>query len=81
MNPLAFSTLACPSWSIRTVIEKAVEFGYDCIEWRGGVQGHIQPKMSAREQAALRNMTSDAGLAALSFTTYTSFVFSLAEER
>ncbi len=81
MNPLAFSTLACPSWSIRTVIEKAVEFGYDCIEWRGGVQGHIQPKMSAREQAVLRNMTKNAGLAALSITAYTSFVSPLAEER
>jgi sugar phosphate isomerase/epimerase len=30
----AFSTLACPQWSIETVIEKAVQFGYDGIELR-----------------------------------------------
>jgi sugar phosphate isomerase/epimerase len=81
MNLLVFSTLACPSWSIETIIEKAVEFGYTGIEWRGGPDGHIQPSMPAREKAALRKMSSDAGLAALAVTTYTSFVSPLAEER
>ena len=81
MNLLAFSTLACPSWSIETIIEKAVEFGYAGIEWRGGPNGHIQPIMPAREKAALRKISSDAGLAALAVTTYTSFVSPLAEER
>jgi sugar phosphate isomerase/epimerase len=81
MNLLAFSTLACPGWSIETIIEKAVEFGYEGIEWRGGLQGHIQPGMSAREGASLRRMSRDAGLVALSITTYTSFVSSVAEER
>jgi len=81
MNLLAFSTLACPSWSIETIIEKAVEFGYEGIEWRGGTQGHVQPEMSRRAQAALSRISADAGLAALSITTYTSFVSSLVEER
>jgi sugar phosphate isomerase/epimerase len=81
MNLLAFSTLACPSWSIQTAIEKAVEFGYGGIEWRGGTQGHIQPTMSARERALLRQMSNDAGIIPLSITTYTSFVSSFAEER
>ena len=31
---LAFSTLACPNWSWREVIEKAKAYGYDGIEWR-----------------------------------------------
>ena len=81
MNLLAFSTLACPGWSIPTIIEKAVEFGYEGIEWRGGTQGHIPPTMSAREQATLRQRSSDAGLVALSVTAYTSFVSPLAEVR
>jgi sugar phosphate isomerase/epimerase len=81
MNQLVFSTLACPSWSIPTIIEKAVEFGYEGIEWRGGAQGHIQPAMSRREQAVLRKMSGDAGLAPLAITTYTSFVSTFAEER
>ena len=81
MNILAFSTLACPGWSIETVLEKAVEFGYEGIEWRGGPDGHIQPGMSAREKATLRKMAGDAGLAALALTTYTSFVSPLADDR
>jgi sugar phosphate isomerase/epimerase len=81
MNPVTFSTLACPSWSIETIIAKAVEFGYDGIEWRGGIQGHVQPTMSTSEKAELRKMSSDAGLIALAVTTYTSFISHLAEER
>jgi sugar phosphate isomerase/epimerase len=81
MNLLAFSTLACPSWSISTVVAKAVEFGYQGIEWRGGTHGHIPPTMSAGERVSLRKTSEDAGLVALAITTYTSFVSPLAEER
>ena len=81
MNPIAFSTLACPGWSIDTILRKAVEFGYDGIEWRGGSQGHVRPSMSSREKAALRKISADAGLMALSVTTYTSFVSNHPEER
>jgi sugar phosphate isomerase/epimerase len=81
MNLLAFSTLACPSWSVPTVIEKAVEFGYGGIEWRGGMQGHIPPTMSIRELGLLRRMSSESGIAALSVTSYTSFVSPDAKER
>ena len=30
----AFSTLACPRWSVEQVIENALAMGYDGIEWR-----------------------------------------------
>ncbi len=30
----AFSTLACPNWSVKQVIENALTMGYDGIEWR-----------------------------------------------
>ncbi len=30
----AFSTLACPKWSVEQVIENALTMGYDGIEWR-----------------------------------------------
>jgi sugar phosphate isomerase/epimerase len=81
MNPIAFSTLACPGWSIDTIIRKAVEFGYDRIEWRGGPQGHVQPGMSSQEKAALQKLSSDVGCAALAVTSYTSFVSTLQDER
>lgn len=81
MNPIAFSTLACPDWSIEAILRKAVEFGYDGIEWRGGPQGHVQPWMPSREKAALRKKSEDAGLKVLAITTYTSFVSRFHEER
>jgi sugar phosphate isomerase/epimerase len=81
MNPLTFSTLACPDWSINTIITKAAQFGYDGLEWRGGSEGHVRPTMSSLEKGDLRKMAGDAGLIALAITTYTSFVSPLAEER
>ena len=81
MNTVTFSTLACPSWTIQTVIANASAFGYDGIEWRGGPQGHIQPTAPAEQKTSLRQMCSDAGVAVLAVTAYTSFVSSSAEER
>jgi sugar phosphate isomerase/epimerase len=81
VNSIAFSTLACPSWSIHTILKKAAEFGYEAIEWRGGTQGHVQPTMPSSEKASLRKMAEDAGLTSLAVTAYTSFVSDLAKER
>jgi len=81
MNPVTFSTLACPSWSIQTIVTKAAEFGYDGIEWRGGSQGHVQPTMAAAQKAVLRKMSTDVGVIAVAVTAYTSFVSHLAKER
>jgi sugar phosphate isomerase/epimerase len=81
MNPITFSTLACPSWSVETIIAKASEMGYEGIEWRGGPAGHVHPAMSSSERASLRKMSKDVGLMALAVTTYTSFVSHLAEVR
>jgi len=81
MNPITFSTLACPHWQIETVIAKATEFGYDGIEWRGGPQGHVQPTMPTAQKALLQKMLMDTGLIAVAVTAYTSFVSPLAKER
>ena len=81
MNPITFSTLACPHWQIETAIAKASEFGYDGIEWRGGSQGHVQPEMPVAKKMLLRQRCSDAGLSSLAVTAYTSFVSGSAEER
>jgi sugar phosphate isomerase/epimerase len=81
MNPVSFSTLACPDWSIETIITKASEFGYDGIEWRGGPQGHVQPTMPAAQKATLQKRLMDTGLIAVAVTAYTSFVSPLAHER
>jgi len=81
MNPIAFSTLACPHWRMETVITKAIEYGYDGIEWRGGPQGHVQPRMPGAQKTSLQKMLMDTGLIAVAVTAYTSFVSPLAKER
>jgi len=81
MNLVTFSTLACPNWTFEEVIARASRFGYDGIEWRGGLQGHIQPSASAEQKANLRKMSVDAGLMLLAVTAYTSFVSDNPEER
>lgn len=81
MNPITFSTLACPQWQIDTIIAKASEFGYDGIEWRGGPHGHLQPDMPPARKTRLRGQCSDAGLISLAVTAYTSFVSDSAQER
>jgi sugar phosphate isomerase/epimerase len=81
MNPITFSTLACPHWQIETVIAKAVEYGYDGIEWRGGPEGHVQPTMPAAQKQILQKMLMDTGLIAIALTAYTSFVSPSAKER
>jgi sugar phosphate isomerase/epimerase len=81
MNPITFSTLACPRWQIETVLAKASAFGYQGIEWRGGPEGHVQPEMAPARKALLRQSCSDAGLIALAVTAYTSFVSNVSEER
>ena len=81
MNPVTFSTLACPHWRIETVIEKSSTFGYDGIEWRGGLQGHVQPDMPAAQKMLLKQRCSDAGLMSIAVTAYTSFVSDSATER
>jgi sugar phosphate isomerase/epimerase len=81
MNPITFSSLACPHWHIDQVIARACEFDYDGIEWRGGMQGHVQPGMLASAKRRLRQQCSEAGLIVLAVTTYTTFVSASPAER
>lgn len=81
MNLITFSTLACPGWTIETVIARAKEFGYGGIEWRGGPDGHLQPDLSPAAISAVRKQCSEVGLISLAVTAYTGFVSSSAEER
>ena len=81
MNPITFSTLACPQWSLETIIANAAAFGYDGLEWRGGPDGHVQPEMPAERKVFLRQACADHGLVSLAVTAYTSFTSFSAAER
>src|SRR6058998_2189891 len=72
--PIAFSTLGCPKWDWRTILQRASELGYAAIELRG-IQGEMdltkRPelsdsgiKQSLRELEALDLRVSDLGSSA-----------------
>lgn len=66
---LAFSTLACPTWSTEQVIRAAADFGYDGIEWRL-VDGEIlNSSMSLDIASTIGDATRAAGLSACAADT------------
>jgi len=81
MNLITFSTLACPNWPIELVIARAMEYGFEGIEWRGGTHGHLQPNLSPAKLSAIRQQCLDANLTSLAVTAYTGFVSSSSKER
>jgi sugar phosphate isomerase/epimerase len=81
LNPVAFSTLACPEWPADSVVANAAAYGYDAIEWRGGQNGHVSPALPAAERAGLKRRQHSAGLYALAVTAYSSFVSEHADEQ
>ncbi len=72
--PIAFSTLGCPKWEWKTILEHAAEWGYAAIELRG-IKGEMdltkvpqfsagQLKASLQDLAALGLRVSDLGASA-----------------
>jgi sugar phosphate isomerase/epimerase len=78
---VTFSTLACPHWSIASIVAAARAMGYDGIEWRGGGDGHIHPRATRDERNTLRAHMRDANLFSLAVTSYTNFVSDDAKTR
>jgi fatty-acyl-CoA synthase len=35
MLKLSFTTLGCPGWTLRQIVENAAQMGYDAVDWRG----------------------------------------------
>src|SRR5690349_8856633 len=72
--PIAFSTLGCPAWSWKTIIEQADQLGYAALELRG-VAGEMDltkvPELAGsrladtrKDLAALGLVISDLGASA-----------------
>ncbi|MDA8975144.1 sugar phosphate isomerase/epimerase [Akkermansiaceae bacterium] len=61
---LAFTTLACPDWSLETIVKKAAECGFDGVDFRGTDQGldiTLQDQFLSGN-AATRRLIEDHGL-------------------
>jgi sugar phosphate isomerase/epimerase len=60
---LAFSTLACPSWSLEQVTDGARAYGYDGVELRVIDGSLVDPSMGAADRERVRRAFHQAGLA------------------
>jgi sugar phosphate isomerase/epimerase len=63
--PLAFSTLGCPSWTWKTILDQADRLGYAAIELRG-VAGEMDltkvPELSGSQLAATKKALDALGI-------------------
>ncbi|HET6444509.1 MAG TPA: sugar phosphate isomerase/epimerase family protein [candidate division Zixibacteria bacterium] len=66
---LAFSTLACPSWSWEQSIEAARSLGYDGIEWRLISGELVDASFSAETCHRINNAMAAAGLSTCALDT------------
>lgn len=68
---LAFTTLGCPSWDLATILQKAGEFGFDAVDFRGyrGDMDIYRLPEFARDREATARRIRDAGLALNCFSS------------
>lgn len=59
---LAFSSLACPQWSIEEVVAAAVRYGYAAIEWRLADGQIIEPTVPVHVRTRLREAPAALGI-------------------
>ena len=67
---LAFSTLGCSEWSVEAIARKSGEYGVDCVELRGGADGHVNPDFSSEQRREIRRIFEDAGVGICCVTAY-----------
>ena len=59
---LAFTTLACPTWSFEQVADAARDYGYEGLELRLLDGELVTPNLRTDQQARVRRVSADAGL-------------------
>lgn len=59
---LAYSSLACPGWTIEEAVDAAARYGYEAIEWRLADGETIEPGVSAQVRRRLREAPAARGI-------------------
>ena len=78
---LAYSTLACPRWTVEEAVAAAVRYGYDAIEWRLADGEIIEPDTPQSVRRRLREVSADNGIANACLDTSCRVVQASPEER
>jgi sugar phosphate isomerase/epimerase len=78
---IAFSTLACPGWSIEEAAEAAVRYGYDAIEWRMTDGRLIGPRAPDQVWERMDRAARSRGLSVVCLDTSCRFVHADDDER
>jgi len=72
---LAFSSIACPTWSLVTMVEKAKEYGYAGIELRG-LEGQMYLPLApqlASNPGKVADLMDDTGVSLVCLSTSAAF--------
>jgi sugar phosphate isomerase/epimerase len=71
MLPLSFTTLGCPGWTLRQVVENAAAMGYDAIDFRGllDVLDITMCPEFTTDLSATKRLIADHGLAVSGIAT------------
>ena len=77
----AYSSLACPQWTIEEAIDAAVRYGYDAIEWRMADGEIITSETSEAVRHRLRDVPAAHGIAIACLDTSCQMVQLSTQER
>jgi sugar phosphate isomerase/epimerase len=78
---LAYSTLACPRWTVEEAVAAAVRYGYDAIEWRLADGAIIEPDTPPAVWRRLREVPAANGIALACLDTSYRIVQASPKER
>ena len=78
---LAYSTLACPRWTVEEAVAAAGRYGYDAIEWRLADGAIIEPDTPVSMRRRLREVPAASGIAIACLDTSCRVVQTTPEER
>lgn len=78
---LSFSTLGCPTWDIKRIVESARRYGYDGVELRGAGRQHISLEVSPLERSEIKRLFEDNNVEICCISAYTRFASPIREER
>jgi sugar phosphate isomerase/epimerase len=78
---LAYSTLACPQWTIEEAVAAAVRYGYDAIEWRLAEGEIISSHTPEAVRRRLRGISAANGIAIACLDSSCQVVQASREER